>query len=426
MRSESIYRMFGVDERIAALVREEEERLQEHFRKIDETAEYNQLKVIRAMQENGISGACMLETTGYGYDDFGRDRLEKVYADIFRTEDALVRSQIVCGTHALTVALFGNTRPGDEILSPVGMPYDTLQTVIGLSGARGSLKEYGVGFRSVELLPDGGFDFEGIRAAINEKTRVVEIQRSRGYSARRTFSTAEIGELIRFIRTVKKDVIVMVDNCYGEFTETIEPSEVGADMVVGSLIKNPGGGIAPVGGYIAGTEECVGRAAARLTGPGLEKELGPSLGNNRLLYQGIFLSPTVTAGAVKGAMLAAAVYERLGYPAAPGSSDPRYDIIEAITLGSPEKIISFCRGVQRASAVDAFVAPEPSPMPGYDSAIIMANGSFISGSSIELSADGPLRDPYTVFFQGGITYPHSKLGVVMSCQQMLEDGFLEL
>ena len=426
MRSENIYRMFGVDERIAALVREEEDRLQEHFRKIDETAEYNQLKVIRAMQENGISGACMLETTGYGYDDFGRDRLEKVYADIFRTEDALVRSQIVCGTHALTVALFGNTRPGDEILSPVGMPYDTLQTVIGLSGARGSLKEYGVGFRSVELLPDGGFDFEGIRAAINEKTRLVEIQRSRGYSARRTFSTAEIGELIRFIRTVKKDVIVMVDNCYGEFTETIEPSEVGADMVVGSLIKNPGGGIAPVGGYIAGTEECVGRAAARLTGPGLEKELGPSLGNNRLLYQGIFLSPTVTAGAVKGAMLAAAVYERLGYPAAPGSSDPRYDIIEAITLGSPEKIISFCRGVQRASAVDAFVAPEPSPMPGYDSAIIMANGSFISGSSIELSADGPLRDPYTVFFQGGITYPHSKLGVVMSCQQMLEDGFLEL
>ena len=418
--------MFGVDERIAALVREEEDRLQEHFRKIDETAEYNQLKVIRAMQENGISGACMLETTGYGYDDFGRDRLEKVYADIFRTEDALVRSQIVCGTHALTVALFGNTRPGDEILSPVGMPYDTLQTVIGLSGARGSLKEYGVGFRSVELLPDGGFDFEGIRAAINEKTRLVEIQRSRGYSARRTFSTAEIGELIRFIRTVKKDVIVMVDNCYGEFTETIEPSEVGADMVVGSLIKNPGGGIAPVGGYIAGTEECVGRAAARLTGPGLEKELGPSLGNNRLLYQGIFLSPTVTAGAVKGAMLAAAVYERLGYPAAPGSSDPRYDIIEAITLGSPEKIISFCRGVQRASAVDAFVAPEPSPMPGYDSDIIMANGSFISGSSIELSADGPLRDPYTVFFQGGITYPHSKLGVVMSCQQMLEDGFLEL
>ena len=426
MRSENIYRMFGVDERIAALVREEEDRLQEHFRKIDETAEYNQLKVIRAMQENGISGACMLETTGYGYDDFGRDRLEKVYADIFRTEDALVRSQIVCGTHALTVALFGNTRPGDEILSPVGMPYDTLQTVIGLSGARGSLKEYGVGFRSVELLPDGGFDFEGIRAAINEKTRLVEIQRSRGYSARRTFSTAEIGELIRFIRTVKKDVIVMVDNCYGEFTETIEPSEVGADMVVGSLIKNPGGGIAPVGGYIAGTEECVGRAAARLTGPGLEKELGPSLGNNRLLYQGIFLSPTVTAGAVKGAMLAAAVYERLGYPVAPGSSDPRYDIIEAITLGSPEKIISFCRGVQRASAVDAFVAPEPSPMPGYDSDIIMANGSFISGSSIELSADGPLRDPYTVFFQGGITYPHSKLGVVMSCQQMLEDGFLEL
>ena len=424
MRSENIYRMFGVDERIEALVREEEERLRERFCSIDETAEYNQLKVIRAMQENGISGSCMLETTGYGYDDFGRDRLEKVYASIFGTEDALVRSQIVCGTHALTVALFGNTRPGDEILSPVGMPYDTLQTVIGLNGARGSLKEYGVGFRCVELLPDGSFDYEGIRAAINEKTRLVEIQRSRGYSARRTLSVSEIAELIRFIRSIRKDIIVMVDNCYGEFTELTEPAEAGADMVVGSLIKNPGGGIAPVGGYIAGTEKCVGNAAARLTGPGLEKELGPSLGNNRLLYQGIFLSPTVTAGAVKGAALAAAVYQRLGYHAAPGPQDLRYDIIEAITLGSPEKVISFCRGVQRASAVDAFVVPEPSPMPGYDSDIIMANGSFISGSSIELSADGPLRDPYTVFFQGGLTYPHSKLGVILSCQQMLEDGFL--
>ena len=425
MKSENIYRLFGVDDRIAALADEAEEGLRERFLEIDRIAEYNQLKVIRAMQENGISGACMLETTGYGYDDLGRDKLERVYADIFHTEDALVRSQIVCGTHALSVALFGNTRPGDEILSPVGMPYDTLQTVLGLSGARGSLRDYGVGFRYVDLLQDGSFDLEGIRKAISEKTRLVEIQRSRGYADRRTFSVEEIGELIRYIRSIKKDVIIMVDNCYGEFTEITEPSEAGADMIVGSLIKNPGGGIAPVGGYIAGTEECVGNAAARLTGPGLEKELGPSLGNNRLLYQGIFLSPTVTAGAVKGAILAAAVYEKLGFRTAPKAADPRYDIIEAVTLGSPEKVVSFCRGVQRAAAVDAFVAPEPSPMPGYDSDIIMANGSFISGSSIELSADGPLRDPYTVFFQGGLTYQHSKLGVVMSAEQLLEDGFLD-
>ena len=425
MKSENIYRLFGVDDRIAALADEAEEGLRERFLEIDRIAEYNQLKVIRAMQENGISGACMLETTGYGYDDLGRDKLERVYADIFHTEDALVRSQIVCGTHALSVALFGNTRPGDEILSPVGMPYDTLQTVLGLSGARGSLRDYGVGFRYVDLLQDGSFDLEGIRKAISEKTRLVEIQRSRGYADRRTFSVEEIGELIRYIRSIKKDVIIMVDNCYGEFTEITEPSEAGADMIVGSLIKNPGGGIAPVGGYIAGTEECVGNAAARLTGPGLEKELGPSLGNNRLLYQGIFLSPTVTAGAVKGAILAAAVYEKLGFLTAPKAADPRYDIIEAVTLGSPEKVVSFCRGVQRAAAVDAFVAPEPSPMPGYDSDIIMANGSFISGSSIELSADGPLRDPYTVFFQGGLTYQHSKLGVCISAEQLLEDGFLD-
>lgn len=426
MKSENIYRLFGVDDRIAAMIDEAEASLQDRFIKIDRIAEINQLKVIHAMQENGVSGACMLETTGYGYDDLGRDKLERVYADIFHTEDALVRSQIVCGTHALSVALFGNTRPGDEILSPCGLPYDTLQTVLGLTGARGSLKDYGVSFRFVDLKADGSFDFEGIRSAINERTKLIEIQRSRGYADRRTFSVEEIAELIRFIRGIRKDLIIMVDNCYGEFTEELEPSDVGADMIVGSLIKNPGGGIAPVGGYIAGTESCVGNAAARLTGPGLEKELGPSLGNNRLLYQGIFLSPTVTAGAVKGAILAASVYEKLGFSTAPKAAEDRYDIIEAITLKSPEKVISFCRGIQRAAAVDAFVAPEPSPMPGYESDIIMANGSFISGSSIELSADGPLREPYTVFFQGGLTYQHSKLGVVLSAQQLLEDGFLAL
>ncbi len=424
MKLENIYRSIGVSDSVFELVEKAEQELQERFHAIDKIAEYNQLKVVAAMQENGASEACLVETTGYGYNDIGRDRLEDIYASVFRTEDALVRSQIVCGTHALTLALAGNTRPGDEILSPVGMPYDTLQTVLGLTGARGSLKEYGVSFRCVDLLPDGSPDWEGIRNAIHEHTRLVEIQRSRGYADRRSFSVEEIGEIIRFVRGIKPDVIIMVDNCYGEFTEISEPSECGADMVVGSLIKNPGGGIAPVGGYIAGTRECVANAAARLTGPGLEKELGPSLGNNRLLYQGIFLSPTVTAGAMKAAILASLVYERLGFAAAPSSDEIRHDIIEAITLGTPEKVISFCKGIQSASAIDSFVSPEPSPMPGYESEIIMANGSFISGSSIELSADGPLRPPYTVFFQGGITYPHGKLGILMSLQQLKNDGYL--
>ncbi len=424
MKLENIYRSIGVSDSVFELVEKAEQELQERFHAIDKIAEYNQLKVVAAMQENGASEACLVETTGYGYNDIGRDRLEDIYASVFRTEDALVRSQIVCGTHALTLALAGNTRPGDEILSPVGMPYDTLQTVLGLTGARGSLKEYGVSFRCVDLLPDGSPDWEGIRNAIHEHTRLVEIQRSRGYADRRSFSVEEIGTIIRFVRGIKPDVIIMVDNCYGEFTETSEPSECGADMVVGSLIKNPGGGIAPVGGYIAGTRECVANAAARLTGPGLEKELGPSLGNNRLLYQGIFLSPTVTAGAMKAAILASLVYERLGFAAAPSSAEIRHDIIEAITLGTPEKVISFCKGIQSASAIDSFVSPEPSPMPGYESEIIMANGSFISGSSIELSADGPLRPPYTVFFQGGITYPHGKLGILMSLQQLKNDGYL--
>ena len=424
MKLENIYRSIGVSDSVFELVEKAEQELQERFHAIDKIAEYNQLKVVAAMQENGASEACLVETTGYGYNDIGRDRLEDIYASVFRTEDALVRSQIVCGTHALTLALAGNTRPGDEILSPVGMPYDTLQTVLGLTGARGSLKEYGVSFRCVDLLPDGSPDWEGIRNAIHEHTRLVEIQRSRGYADRRSFSVEEIGEIIRFVRGIKPDVIIMVDNCYGEFTEISEPSECGADMVVGSLIKNPGGGIAPVGGYIAGTRECVANAASRLTGPGLEKELGPSLGNNRLLYQGIFLSPTVTAGAMKAAILASLVYERLGFAAAPSSDETRHDIIEAITLGTPEKVISFCKGIQSASAIDSFVSPEPSPMPGYESEIIMANGSFISGSSIELSADGPLRPPYTVFFQGGITYPHGKLGILMSLQQLKNDGYL--
>lgn len=427
MISENIYKSFGIDERVYKLVNEAEAKVRPAFARIDEISEFNTLKVVKAMQDCGVSEACMLETTGYGYNDIGRDRLEEVYARIFKTEDALVRSQIVCGTHALAVALFGNTRPGDEIYSPVGIPYDTLQSVLGIAGdGKGSLKEYGVGFKYTELKPDGSFDYEGIKAAINEHTRLVEIQRSRGYADRRTFSVDEIGELISFIRSVKKDVIIMVDNCYGEYTELIEPSEVGADMIVGSLIKNPGGGIAPVGGYIAGTHECVENASYRLTAPGLGKEVGPSLGNNRLLYQGTFLAPQVTAAAEKAAILLSEVFERLGFAVNPKPDELRHDIIENVTLGAPDKVISFCKGIQKAAAVDCFAAPEPAPMPGYDSDIIMAAGCFISGSSIELSADGPLREPYNVFFQGGLSYAHGKLGIMMAAQQLLEDGLISL
>ena len=427
MISENIYKSFGIDERVVELVKKSELKVKYRFESIDEIAEYNTLKVVKAMQDCGVSEACMLETTGYGYNDVGRDRLEEVYAKIFGTEDALVRSQIVCGTHALATALFGNTRPGDEIYSPVGIPYDTLQQVLGISGdGRGSLKEYGVSFRYTDLLPDGGFDYDGIRASINDKTRLVEIQRSRGYADRRSFSVDEIGELISFVRSIKKDVIIMIDNCYGEYTELIEPSQVGADMVVGSLIKNPGGGIAPVGGYIAGTHDCVENAAYRLTGPGLGKELGPSLGNNRLLYQGTFLAPQVTAAAEKAAVLLSEVFETLGFKVNPHSDELRHDIIESITLGDPAKVISLCKGIQKAAAVDSFAAPEPAPMPGYDSDIIMAAGCFISGSSIELSADGPLREPYNVFFQGGLSYAHGKLGILMAVQRLLEDRLVTL
>ena len=425
MKSYNIYGEFGISDAVRQYCGQQETVLLSRFAQIDQTAEYNQLKVIRAMQEAGVSEACMQGTTGYGYNDLGREKLEEVYARTFRAEDALVRSQIVCGTHALAVALFGNTRPGDEIFSPVGMPYDTLQAVLGLRPEKGSLKEYGVEFRYCDLLPDGGFDWEAIRAGITERTKLVEIQRSRGYANRHTLSIPELRELIAFVKQVKPDVIVMVDNCYGEFIAQEEPTEAGADMMVGSLIKNPGGGIAPVGGYIAGTADCVENAANRLTAPGLGKELGPSLGNNRLLFQGFYFAPSVAAAAEKGALLAAGVYAGLGFETAPDRDTKRNDIIQQITFHDPRFVISFSKGIQRAAAVDSFVTPEPSPMPGYDSDIIMAAGCFVSGSSIELSCDGPLREPYSVFFQGGLTYAHSKLGVMMSLQQLIEDGLLD-
>lgn len=400
--------------------------LHDRFEEIDKNAEYNQMKVIKAMQDEKVAEMHLSGTTGYGYNDDGRDTLEKIYSDIFKTEDALVRPQIICGTHALNVALSSNLRPGDELLSPAGKPYDTMDEIIGIRPSKGSLAEYGITYAQVDLLPDGGFDYEGIKNAINERTKLVTIQRSKGYASRPTLSVERIGELISFIKSIKPDVICMVDNCYGEFVERIEPSEVGADMIVGSLIKNPGGGLAPCGGYIAGKKECVEQAAYRLSSPGLGKEVGATLGVNQSFYQGLFLSPVVVAGALKGAIFAANVYEKAGFVVRPDGSEPRYDIIQAVELGSADGLLAFCKGIQAAAPVDSFVTPEPWPMPGYDSDVIMAAGAFVQGSSIELSADGPLKEPYSVFFQGGLTWYHAKLGIMMSVQKMFEKDLIKL
>lgn len=402
------------------------ESLKDRFDKIDKIAEYNQCKVLAAMKKNRVDAACFAASTGYGYNDLGRDKIEKVYADTFHTEAALVRPQIVCGTHALTVALSANLLPGDELLSPVGKPYDTLEEVIGIRESKCSLKEYGVTYKQVDLLPDGTFDYDNIALAIGEKTKLVTIQRSKGYQTRPTFSVKQIGELIAFVKKIKPDVIVMVDNCYGEFVEEIEPSDVGADMTVGSLIKNPGGGLAPVGGYICGTQECVDRCAYRLSAPGLGQEVGASLGVMQSFYQGFFLAPTVVSGAEKGAIFAAEIYERLGFKVFPPASEERHDIIQAIELGSKEGMIAFCKGIQASAPVDSYVTPIPWEMPGYESEVIMAAGAFIQGSSIELSADGPIREPYAVFFQGGLTWYHAKIGILTSLQEMLNAGLAKL
>ena len=424
----SVYRQFGITDKVLDYAAPILTDLTERFNKIDETAEYNQLRIIRAMQEAHIGEASLKGTTGYGYDDIGREGLEKVYASYFHTEDALVRPQITCGTHALALALMSNLRPGDILLSAAGAPYDTLQEVIGIRPSRGSLAEYGIGYRQVDLLPDSTFDLDRIRAVLMDELaiRLVTIQRSKGYQDRRTLSVAKIGEAIAAIKEIRPDVICMVDNCYGEFVERIEPSDAGADMIVGSLIKNPGGGLAPIGGYIAGTRECVENAAVRLTSPGLGKEVGATLDVLPSFFQGFFMGPTVTACALKGAILAANLYEPLGFKVLPDSTEDRHDIIQAITFGTPEGVIAFCQGIQSASPVDSFVACEPAPMPGYDSQVIMAAGAFVSGSSIELSADGPIKPPYNVYFQGGLTWPHAKLGILKSLQNLSDRGLVSL
>ena len=421
-----LYETMGISPAVYHLGEKTIESLKDRFQQIDQVAEYNQAKVLSAMQKNHVSAACFAATTGYGYDDVGRDNLEKVYADVFHTEAALVRPQITCGTHALTVALSANLLPGDELLSPVGLPYDTLQEVIGIRKSPCSLAEYGVTYNQVDLKADGTFDYPAIEKAISEKTKMVTIQRSKGYATRPTFSVKQIGELIAFVKKVKPDIICMVDNCYGEFVETIEPSDVGADMIVGSLIKNPGGGLAPIGGYICGTEACVSRCAFRLSAPGLGQEVGANLGLMPALYQGFFLAPTVTAAAEKGAVFAANLYEPLGFRCVPSAGESRHDIIQAVELGSEAGMIAFCKGIQAAAPVDSFADPLPWEMPGYDDKVIMAAGAFVQGSSIELSADGPIREPYAVYFQGGLTWCHAKLGILMSLQKMLDAGLITL
>ena len=426
MDTEKIYEGLGISREVWEYGQRTESRMKERFEEFDKNAEYNQMKVIRAMQENRVSEGCFNYVSGYGYNDLGRDTLESVYASVFHTEAALVRPQITCGTHALALALAANLRPGDELLSPVGKPYDTLEEVIGIRPSKGSLAEYGITYRQVELLEDGYFDYPAIEAALNEKTKLVTIQRSKGYQTRPSYSVEKIGELIAFIKERRPDVICMVDNCYGEFVERIEPSDVGADMIVGSLIKNPGGGLAPIGGYIAGREDLIENCAYRLTSPGLGKEVGASLGVMQSFYQGFFLAPTVVCGALKGAVFAANIYEGLGYPVVPDGKESRHDIIQAVELGSAEAMEAFCQGIQAAAPVDSYVTPIPYAMPGYNCDVIMAAGAFIQGSSIELSADGPIRAPYSVYFQGGLTWFHAKTGILMSLQKLYEKGLVKL
>ena len=421
-----MYEILGIDEKVEELGGKALAACAGAFARADRVAEYCQLKVLQAMRESRVSESCLNTSTGYGYNDRGRDALEEVYARVFRAEDALVRAQIVCGTHALAVAISSQVRPGDEILSVTGRPYDTLEEVIGIRPSAGSLAEYGVSYAEVPLTADGAFDYDGIRAAMNERTKLVIIQRSRGYAERPSLTVSRLEDVITFVKSIRPEVTVMVDNCYGEFIEEREPCEAGADMCVGSLIKNPGGGLAPSGGYIVGTRACIERAAARLTSPGLGKEVGASLGMNARFLQGLFMAPTVTASALKGAIFASQVYSMLGFPVFPSPSDERADIIQAVRLGSPEKLKAFCRGIQAASPVDSFAVPEPWDMPGYDSQVIMAAGAFVQGSSIELSADGPLREPFDVFMQGGLTWYHARAGVLMSVQALFEDGLISL
>lgn len=426
MSNFDIYENLGISSEVYSLGETILDGLKDRFAEYDKVCELNQLKVLKAMQDSHVSEACFMPSSGYGYNDLGRDTLEQVYSKIFHTEDALVRPQITCGTHALAIALSSQLRPGDEMISISGKPYDTLEEVIGIRESIGSLAEYGITYKQVDLTDEGEFDFEGIKDAISDKTRLVAIQRSKGYQTRPSLSVDKIGAAIKCVKEVNPDIIVMVDNCYGEFVELIEPSDVGADMTVGSLIKNPGGGLAPVGGYIVGTKKCIERAAYRLTSPGLGKEVGATLGVTQSFMQGIFMAPTVANSALKGAVFAASLYEKLGFSVVPNSKESRHDIIQAVTLGTAEGVIAFCQGIQSAAPVDSHLTVEPWDMPGYDSKVIMAAGAFVSGSSIELSADGPIKPPYAVYFQGGLTWYHAKFGILKSLQSLVDANIIKL
>lgn len=422
----NLFDLFQIDQETEHFCVQTEQELQDIFNKSEKIMHLNGAKVLHAMQKNKLSDVHFAATTGYGYNDLGREAVEQIYADIFGAEAGLVRPQLISGTHALTVALFGNLRPGDELLSPVGKPYDTLEGVIGIRPTLGSLKEYGITYRQIDLKEDYSFDYDEIEKAIHEKTKLVTIQRSKGYSYRPTFSVDQIKALIAFIKTIKPDVICMVDNCYGEFVDAIEPTEVGADLCVGSLIKNPGGGLAPIGGYIVGKEEYVENAAMRLTAPGLGREVGATLGLTQPVLQGLFFAPEVVNNALKGAVFAARLFEKLGFEVMPTAFEKRNDIIQAINMKTPENVIAFCEGIQKGAPVDSFVVPEPWDMPGYDAKVIMAAGAFIQGASIELSADAPIKPPYTVFFQGGLTFYHARLGIMKALQTMKDKGLISL
>ena len=418
---------FGISEDVIKIVDSAEKDIEEEIKKISSIREYNQYKVIKAMQDNRLSDTHFAGTTGYGYDDRGREVLDSVYASVFKAEDALVRHQMVAGTQAIALCMYGNLRPGDELLSVTGKPYDTLEEVIGIRGeGAGSLREFGITYSQLELLEDGGIDLEKLKEAIKAKTRMVLIQRSRGYGWRPSIKIGEIKRVIEKIKEIKEDVIVLVDNCYGEFTEEQEPVEAGADLAAGSLIKNPGGGLAPAGGYIAGKKAYVQNAACRLTTPGLGKKVGASLGNSRLMLQGLFLAPHVVAESLNGAVFCASLMKKLGFETSPQPNEMRSDIIQAVRFGNPESMIAFCQGIQKGSPVDAYVTPEPWDMPGYDCPVIMAAGAFVQGSSIELSADAPLKPPYTAYMQGGLVYEHVKLGVMISIRNMLERKLIKL
>lgn len=414
--SELLKEYYGLDDETFALSEEVMEDIKDKFEEIKQIREYNQYKVLRAMQRANLSDNHFNWTTGYGYNDIGREKIEEIYADVFGAEDALVRPIIVNGTHALSLCIQGLVRPGDEILSITEKPYDTLQGVIGIREEKGSLKEFGVTYDDVDFLEDGNIDLEGVKRKINNRTKLVLIQRSKGYSWRKSLSIDDIKEAIEVVKSVKKDVIVMVDNCYGEFLDVKEPTEVGADIMAGSLIKNPGGGLALTGGYIAGRKDLVEMVSYRLTTPGIGKECGLTFGTSRNVLQGFFMAPYITSQAVMGAIYCARMFERLGYEVLPKYNDLRSDIIQVVRLKNAEEVIAFCQGVQAAAPVDSYVKPEPWAMPGYEDEVIMAAGAFIQGSSIELSADAPIRPPYNVYFQGGLTFDHSKMGTLKAIE----------